>query len=73
MVKQALQRLKSYLGGYLIANYHSPLNGTLEVAYTNGKLILNAEHANYSYDTLHHVFRKALRKLPLRNKPQSRH
>lgn len=39
----------------LKGEYHS----VLEVTWENGKLILNTENANYSYGSLHQVFKKA--------------
>ncbi len=36
----------------------SEANGRLEIFYENGKKVLNAPHANYSFGSLHRVFKR---------------
>ena len=47
----------SNLWGIRIKKIRSPLNGTLEVWYISGRYQLDAENVNYSYGSLHRVFR----------------
>jgi 2-polyprenyl-3-methyl-5-hydroxy-6-metoxy-1,4-benzoquinol methylase len=64
--------IASYLWGTILETRSSKYNPTLEVWLINGKKILNAARANYSYGSLHKVFQKTFRSIKLKNKkPQS--
>ncbi len=41
-------------------------NGTLEVTYIDGKKILNTQHANYSFGSLHKVMQFALHRIAIK-------
>jgi spermidine synthase len=58
--------------GTILEKRKSAVNGSLEVCFQNGRLLLHSENANYSYDTLHLVFRKTFRHFNLQNRPIGR-
>lgn len=45
----------------------SPISGTLEVTWYNGKKVLNAKNANYSYGSLQRILKFGLKKVDLSN------
>jgi spermidine synthase len=51
--------IQSYLTGRIIEKVSSPINPILEIRLVNNRLVLDAAHANYSFGSLHRVFRKA--------------
>ncbi len=51
------KKIFSFLWGYKITTTESPLNGKLEVWYRDGQYVLDSEHANYSFGSLHRLFR----------------
>ncbi|MCG9909750.1 MAG: fused MFS/spermidine synthase [Flavobacteriales bacterium] len=55
-----LQFIWSYILGILIDKKESAYSGTLEVWLINGRKMIHSPNANYSYDTLHRVFQKAI-------------
>lgn len=64
--------LISYLIDMPVETSSSAYHPYLEIALSSGKLQLNTTHANYSYGSLHRVFRKAfdythIRKKKIRN------
>lgn len=48
----------SYVNGSMVERRSSEVSGSLEVWFLNGRFVLHSVNANYSYDTLHTVFRK---------------
>lgn len=50
----------SYLLGWKEITIPSEYSGMLELWWLNGRLVLNTQNANYSYDTLHKSFRESL-------------
>lgn len=54
------QWLFSFLYPVIIQKDQSDVNSVLETTLENGKLVLNAANANYSYGSLYRVFIKAL-------------
>lgn len=61
------QKLKSYFEPLLIEATSSKFNPKLEVNLYHGKLVLDADVANFSFGALHEVFQIAFRKLNLKN------
>lgn len=68
-MKKLLLHLLSYLGGRLVEQVDSKINGQLFVYHINGKYLLNTQHGNYSYGPLHHGFRKVFDKLKVKERP----
>ncbi|HLK97085.1 MAG TPA: fused MFS/spermidine synthase [Hymenobacter sp.] len=54
-----LRRLLSYVRP-LTRTVHSAVNGPLEITWQNGRKVLDARHANYSYGSLQQVLRYGL-------------
>jgi spermidine synthase len=59
------RELISNLWGIRIRKVRSPLNGSLEVWFISGKYQLDAENVNYSYGSLHRVFRHVFKETGL--------
>lgn len=55
-------RAVSYLVPIPARNQQSAKNGKLQLRWENGTLVLNSRNANYSFGSLHQVWRNALRK-----------
>ena len=60
-----LQKYLSYIFRIVVEKTTSEFNPELIVAIQDGKYVLNAKYANYSFATLHRVFQKALNKVDL--------
>ena len=61
------QKYLSYIIRIVVDKTTSEYNPELIVAIQNGKYVLNAKNANYSFASLHRVFRQALSKVELKN------
>lgn len=59
-----LQKILSYLYPFVTSKI-SLHNGTLRVVLVDGKKLLNTDHANYSFGSLHRIMRFALKKVLL--------
>ncbi|EKD44624.1 MAG: hypothetical protein ACD_71C00071G0001 [uncultured bacterium (gcode 4)] len=59
------KKIISYLYPF-ITRQTSLYNGTLRVVLMNGKKMLNTDHANYSFGSLHRIMRFALKKITLK-------
>ena len=55
------KKLLSYLIPVTIFKQKSTLSQTLEVTWTDGKLLLDSENTNYSYGNLQRILRKGLK------------
>lgn len=64
-----LRYIWSFVLGVKLEEYESSVSGPLELWLVNGRKVLNSAHANYSYDSLHRVFRKTFRALDLESSP----
>jgi spermidine synthase len=64
MIK-AINFLLSYIYPFTVEFEKSEINPVLEVVLHNGKYSLNSENTNYSFGTLHILFRKIFRKIGL--------
>lgn len=58
----------SYLYSISVEKTSSVYNPVLEVSIENGKYVLNADHSNYSFGSLHTIFLKAFQKLRIGEK-----
>ena len=54
----------SFIWPQVLERCYSELNGKLEVALENGRLVLNSANSNYSYGSLQKVFETAFRLVP---------
>lgn len=63
-----LQKYISYLFRLTVEKTSSKYNKELIVAIQGGKYVLNAQNANYSFASLHRVFRQALTKANVKQK-----
>jgi len=71
-LKKPLQYFLSFLFDIKIVDSQSTINPQLKVLLRNGRLILNANRANYSYDGLHKVFQIVFDKIGIKKtNPQS--
>lgn len=55
------KKLFSYLLPITIFKQKSTISHTLEVTWTNGKLVLDSKNTNYSYGSLQRILRKGLK------------
>lgn len=55
------KKLFSFIIPLTISKQKSTLSQTLEVTWTNGKLVLDSQNANYSYGSLQRILRKGLK------------
>jgi spermidine synthase len=53
--------ISSFIYPLTVERTSSALNPLLEVRIENGKYVLNSEHANYSFGSLHHIFKRAFK------------
>jgi spermidine synthase len=60
-----MKNLLSYLYPVIIEKTSGPFNPVLEVTIENGKYVLNAAHANYSFGSLHFIFNKAFQTIKI--------
>jgi spermidine synthase len=58
--KHSMKRLLSFVYPILIEKIPSEINGDLELSIQNGKLVVDSKQANYSFGSLHDVFRKII-------------
>lgn len=63
-----IKTIGSYLGGNLVEQIKSPLNGELYVYHIKGNYLLNSKSTNYSYGELHKGFQKALKHINIAEK-----
>lgn len=64
----ALQKYWSYVNRITVEKTSSKYNKKLVVAIQDGKYVLNATNANYSFASLHRVFQRAFHKIKLQEK-----
>jgi predicted membrane-bound spermidine synthase len=58
-----LKKLFSYLIPITILKQKSTLSKTIEVTWTDGKLVLNSKNTNYSYGNLQRILRRGLKEI----------
>src|SRR6187431_2170171 len=59
-------RIWSFIAPITLKKYHSQYSGNLYVSLENGKKVLNTSQVNYSFNSLHRVFKKAFSKTNLK-------
>jgi len=64
----SLQKYLSYVFRIVVEKASSKYNSRLIVAIQDGKYVLNANNANYSFASLHKVFQQALSKIEVKKK-----
>jgi len=64
-MKKIISFLLSFIYPITVELDTSEINPVLEIALSNGKYSLNSENTNYSFGTLHLLFRKIFRKINL--------
>ncbi len=62
------QKYLSYLYRITVLKTSSHINPILIVAIQNGKYVLNAKNANYSFGSLHRVFQQTFRLIAIKDK-----
>lgn len=62
---RVFKKIFSYFFAVPLQKYTSIYSGNLMVALENGKKVLNTDDVNYSYNSLHRVFKTAFRKSKL--------
>jgi len=60
----SIKKVLSYIYPFT-KKYNSDINGTLEVTTYNGRKILDTKNANYSYGSVHRIFRSCISKVNL--------
>lgn len=61
-----IKKWLSYVWPFTLKSWQSEYSGRMELILVNGKKVLNTQHANYSFDSLHRVFQQVLKKhIPL--------
>ena len=63
-----MEVVRSYYEEVVLEHTQSPFNEYLEIAVSEGKLVLNSRNANYSYGNLQKVFEEALFQLQIRRR-----
>jgi spermidine synthase len=64
-----IKKLFSYFSGVLLRKYISNYSGNLYIMLENGKKVLNTDQVNYSYNSLHRVFKTAFARSGLKADP----
>jgi spermidine synthase len=62
-INEMLNRLLSYIFPVTISRQESAISKTLEVTWTDGRLVLDSKHTNYSYGSLQRILRRGLLKI----------
>lgn len=67
-VVNSIKKITSYLYPIKVENTSSRYNPVLEVTIENGRYVLNAAHANYSFGSLHRIFLKTFDKVKVEDR-----
>ncbi len=71
-MKEFLRTVASYFWDIPVETCNSQVSGRLEVKLRNGRYVLDSAHANYSFGSLHRLFRRIFRNIRLgENPPES--
>lgn len=68
MERNTWKRWLSWFDEILVESRESYLSGKVEVAWVNGRKVLNSERANYSFGTLYRVFQKTFKMIHFEKK-----
>lgn len=63
-----IKKLLSFIYPVTVENTTSKYNSCLEVRLENGNYVLNSTNSNYSFGSLHRIFREAFRKVSIRER-----
>lgn len=66
-----MKKIFSYFVPIKAKSYSSPISGELEVTYLNGRKVLDAEKANYSYGSLQRVLHMGLQHIEFSKETKS--
>lgn len=66
-MKNLFLKLVSYIFPIRGARIGIKANTQLELRWENGKLVLNTDKANYSFGSLHRIWRKALKEVSIKD------
>lgn len=64
-------KLISYFSDVTVEKANSEISGALQVRWVNGRLVLDSGNANYSYGSLHRLFRRVFHSLDITSSPPS--
>lgn len=67
-----IKKWLSFLWPITLKIWNSKYSGQVELILVNGKKVLNTQHANYSFDSLHRVFQYVLQNYMPRMKPEDK-
>ena len=68
-IRNRIAQVLSFLYPITIETYSSTISGVIELTYEYGRLVVNTSEANYSYGSLHKVFRSAMRQMKFTDQP----
>lgn len=63
----AIKKILSYVYPILVEAREGHVTPYLEVVKLNGRNVLNSQNANYSFDSLHRIFKQLFKKIHLEN------
>lgn len=67
MKERKIKQIISYFLPLRIESVSSDHNSLLEVSYRNGNYLLNSESSNYSFGSLHRIFKNSFRDIEIEN------
>ena len=68
-IRDRIAQVLSFLYPIIIETYSSSISGVIELTYEYGRLVVNTSEANYSYGSLHRVFRLVMRQMKFTDQP----
>jgi len=68
-IRNRIAQVLSFLYPITIETYSSAISGVIELTYEYGRLVVNTSEANYSYGSLHRVFRLAMKQMKCTDQP----
>jgi spermidine synthase len=68
-IRNRIAEVLSFLYPITIETYSSTISGVIELTYEYGRLVVNSSEANYSYGSLHTVFRSAMKQMKFTDQP----
>ena len=63
-----VKKMASFFYPILIERFPSKVSGEIELSLQNGKLVMDSSTANYSYGSLHNLFRKVVKDFSFKSK-----
>jgi spermidine synthase len=68
-IRNRIAQVLSFLYPITIEIYSSAISGVIALTYEYGRLVVNTSEANYSYGSLHRVFRSAMKQMKFIDQP----